>query len=72
MPFKIEITETRERITTKREWVKVADSGNEGDGRSVYGYGPEIATTTDVLREVLTQEVDTLDLAAVIRAINNL
>jgi hypothetical protein len=38
----------------------------------VYGYTPEIEKTVEVSREVLKQNVDTLDLAKVIQVINNL
>ena len=38
----------------------------------VRGYTPEIEKTVEETREVLKQTVDTLDLQAVIKAINNL
>ncbi|HEY9515009.1 MAG TPA: hypothetical protein VIQ74_04950 [Gemmatimonadaceae bacterium] len=71
MPFKIEITEVTERGTIQREWKKIADSGNKADNGPVYGYA-EFPGIEKVTREVLKQEVGTLDLGAVIRAVNNL
>lgn len=38
----------------------------------VRDYTPEVEKSVEVKREVLVQEVETLDLAAVIRAINRL
>lgn len=38
----------------------------------VYGYTPSIEISVEVKSTVLTQEVETLDLAKVIKAINNL
>lgn len=71
----IEVTEYTEKAP--REWVKVADSGGDGYGEgphAKYGYGPDspnvVRRTRE--REVLTQEVATLDLPAVIKAINGL
>lgn len=55
----------------RREWVRVADSGNERNGGAVYGYA-ESPSTRQVEREVLRQQVYTLDVHAVIRAVNGL
>lgn len=40
--------------------------------KEVYGHTPEVERTVRVEREVLKQEVDYLDLAAVIKAVNKL
>lgn len=39
---------------------------------NIYGHTPEIEKDVEVTNTVLTQEVETLDLAKVIKAINNL
>ena len=39
---------------------------------NVYGYTPEIEKSEEVKSTILTQEVETLDLPAVIKAINKL
>lgn len=39
---------------------------------NVYGYTPEIEKEVTQTRQILCQEVETLDLPAVIKAINNL
>lgn len=69
--FKITITETRTETQPRKEYRQVADTGNPRDGGKVYEYVAADLPTT-VQRDVLTQEVETLDLAAVIKAVNNL
>lgn len=84
MSFTITITETRD--VTKlcgKQWLQVGEKEVERDHHfssgdsesktrieSVFGYTPEIEKRLDVKRDVLIQEVDELDLIAVIKAIN--
>lgn len=73
--FKIEITEIRNQITIEgKEWTVIGEEYKEGDERPTkkYGYTPEIEKVTQQTRSVLIQCVDELNLAAVIKAINNL
>lgn len=70
MSFKIVITETRQlRRTLAKRWAVV---GKDGEGNDKFGYTPEVESIQDVDRKLLEQEVDSLDLARVIRAVNNL
>lgn len=54
----------------KRKEFKRRDDGQYE--RSVYGYAPDVVVSKDITREILKQEVANLNLAAVIRAINNI
>ena len=85
--FKITIEETKtvKKIVGK-EWATIgtkevprdrkywSDDSNQPKTRieDVRGYTPEIEKNVEVKAAVLTQEVETLDLAAVIKAINKL
>lgn len=87
MSYEITIKQTRE-VTKKRggEWEVIGtrevereqrfygDSEDEPKTRieEVRGYTPEIEKTVTVEVEILKQTVDTLDLAAVIKAVNKL
>ncbi len=85
--FKITIEETKTvREIRGKEWVVVATrevpresqyyqaKKDEPQTRieEVRGYSPEIEKEVEVTNTILVQEVDTLDLASVIKAINNL
>ena len=86
MSFKIKITETREVVKrVGKDWAQVGTkevsraiafiNTNEDETsrmEPVYDYTPEIEKTIEEERDVLIQEVDTLDVAAVIRAVNGL
>lgn len=85
MSFKIVITETKDvRKTLPRQWAPVDKEeveresrfvGDDGDRtfiRDVYGYTPEVETVSTETREILSQEVDELDLRSVMQAINDL
>lgn len=66
--FEITIKEiTRERQLVGQEW-KLTGMQND----AVYGYTPDIEREVDVTRDILKQTVKDLDLAAVIKAINNI
>lgn len=66
---------TVERITSQEEitqqYQKIADVGNPLGGGVTYGYVP-MTKVVETSREVLRQEVEALDLAAVIKAVNGL
>ena len=69
--FKIEITRIDEVGVTSRDWEKQADSGNEKDGGAVYGYATYDSTQRrDVA--IFEQVVNSLDLIAVICAVNGI
>lgn len=69
--YKIKITKITEEPYTRKEYEKIADTGNKEDGKSVYGY----VTTEDIREvenEILRQEVEEIDLKSILKAINNL
>ncbi len=85
--FEITITETRDvRKTKGRTWGKVGQVEKKRDGMLLcgsgnepktyladeYGFTPEVETIVTETREVLKQNVDSLDLIAVIKAINGI
>lgn len=66
MGYKITIEETtREQVKT-REYQVV---GEDENGENKWGHADK-ETTQDITREVYSQRVDTLDLVAVINAVN--
>ncbi|MCK4710835.1 MAG: hypothetical protein KAU21_19630 [Gammaproteobacteria bacterium] len=68
--YKITIVETSEEETlTSRRWVEGGTEGS-GEGRTGYGYTPQIPQTVKVEREIYTQQTDDLNLVSVINAIN--
>lgn len=69
--YRVTITEITSEKRPTREYEKLADTGNDRDGGAVYGY-VETEWWLRTEREVLKQEVEALDVAAVIRAVNNL
>lgn len=68
MSYRITIVRVEEVPTVKREWVKVADTGGK-DGGAEYDYATYESTETKE-RPVYSQTVETLDMAAVITAVN--
>lgn len=77
--FKIVIEETRPtRQIIGKQWRVVGQEektnreGTETYQSDVYGYTPEVETVVDETRTVLLQEVEKLNLPAVIAAINGL
>ncbi len=82
MPFKIVITETRDvrKIIPKR-WAVVGQEiakehilkGTEaGEKIDKYGHTPETETIVSETVELLSQQVEELDLTAVIKAVNKI
>lgn len=69
--FKVSVIKIETVPFERRNWEKVADSGNERDGGAVYAYAT-FPSTTQRETKVLEQEVEDLDLKQVIRAINGL
>lgn len=69
--YKIIITKIDRVVKGESEYKKVADTGNKQDGGPVYDYVWR-EVEKEVETNVLTQEVDDLDLRDVIKAINNL
>lgn len=69
--YRVEITKVDTVPDVKREWKQVSDKGNPHDGGAIYEYVTYDGTQR-VEREILKQEVETCDVAAVIRAVNGL
>lgn len=69
--FKITIVEIETINKKSRAWEKIAETGNQRDGGAVFDY---VDSVEEVDREttVLEQTVRTLDLPAVIKAVNQL
>lgn len=66
MAFEIIIKEsTREQVKTR----EYKETGRDNSDKPTYGYVTD-EKTEDVKREVYTQRVDSLDLVAVINAVN--
>lgn len=69
--YRITIEQVTWSEVVKQAWQKIADTGNERDDGPQYGYvdarGKEIDST-----KILQQEVEELDVKAVIKAINGL
>lgn len=61
-------TETVDKMMG-RKWEK---GGTEKPGSDGYGYTPMISRPTEVETELLRQSVETLDLIAVIKAVNGI
>lgn len=69
--FRIIIEEIKREKYTKKEYQKVADTGNERDGRGVYEY-VSTEDERDVITKVLEQVRDDIDLPEIIKAVNEL
>ncbi len=71
MKYKIEITRTEiEEYEGGNNWERTG-SKKEGGGDE-YGYTPKVTKTKEVERTILIQEVDTIDLKEIIKAINGI
>ena len=68
MPYKITIVEVTEETYLRKEWVVVSETG----GVKAYDYTPGLEQTREVEKELYRQNVDTLDLQAVIKAANGI
>ena len=71
MGYKIKVTRVVREKETAKEWKQVADTGNKRDNGPVYAC---VKVPRMVTREVdmLVQEVETLDLVAVIKVVNGI
>jgi hypothetical protein len=69
--YKIEISKVEQVNVKKQSYEKVAETGNKRDSGPVFEYVP-FDTVETRETNVLTQQVEDLDLAAVIKAINKL
>lgn len=65
--FKVTITETKE---VRKVLPKVWTQGASEDG-SRYGYAPEIETLVIETKEIYMQQVESMDMLAVIAAVNS-
>ena len=69
--YEVTIKRIGQWVSRGKEYKKIADTGNEKDGGIVYGY-----VYSDSIEQgetlVLKQTLDTIDLPAVIKAINGL
>ena len=71
MSYKISIVKVETVPIEQREWLRVADTGNPMGGGPQYAYQTFPSTATKETK-VLEQQVDEVDLKAVIRALNGL
>lgn len=69
--YQITIEKVEKKEAVGREYQKIADSGNERDGGPRYAY-VEFPSQKVIETTILRQSVEELDLAAVIKAVNNL
>ena len=60
MRFKITVQEQRETTRRGEKWVKLADTGNEKDGGTLYGWVDATMVDTQTI-EIYEQSVDDLD-----------
>lgn len=69
--YKITIVKVERLTVVKRQYEKIADTGNPRDNGALYGYvespGTELRETT-----MLEQTVEELDLTNVIKAVNSI
>ena len=71
MIYEIKITRKQRVSVTAREWVKIADTGNDHDNGPRYGYAECPGERQDCI-EIYSQVVDSLNLAKVIQAVNGI
>lgn len=69
--YKIVITKIGKEERVESDYRKIADTGNESDGGPIYGY-VENKVIRSFETEILSQQVESLELAAVIKAINKI
>lgn len=67
--YLIQITEvSTEKSLTEKEWVVINEIGDARER----GYTPQVETVKNIQREVFKQNIDELDLVAVIKAVNKI
>ena len=69
--YRIRVEEGGEEEINTNSWERVADTGNPKDGGAMYAYVPTVERH-EVEVSLYEQTVPTLDLAAVIRAVNGM
>jgi hypothetical protein len=71
--YQVTIKRFDSQPVVKREWVRVADTGNKSDNGPLYDYATYPSTQT-VETEILKQEIqdEQLDIKAIIKAINGI
>lgn len=68
MSYKIRIERTEKKLVKSESYEKVADTGNERDGKSIYAYVPK-NEEKEFLTNVLSLEVEEINLEKIIEAI---
>ena len=69
--YRVVVVQTNTKYVTSQEWRKVADTGNEKDNGAVYAYVDQRKLTTEE-QTINRQEAESLDLSAIIKAVNGL
>lgn len=69
--YRITIEQVETKQKKKREWERIADSGNPKDDGAIYGYVDNIIDEEETTT-LLKQNLETLDITKVIKAINNI
>jgi hypothetical protein len=69
--YRITINKITTEEVEEKNYERIADTGNKEDGGAVYGYVPK-KTTREIERNILSQEVEDLDIEEVIKAINKI
>ena len=67
----VQACEIREVPNTKREYVKIAQTGNEKDDGPIWGH-VEVGGVREEEREVFRQEIPDIDLFKIIQAANSI
>ena len=68
--FEIVIKQIEEKTLPKSVYRKTSETGGK-DGEGIYSYVTE-DVTQDVVTEIYSQKVETLDLAAIVAVVNNI
>ena len=69
--FKITVIETKSEVFNRREYQKISDTGNKEDNGIKYGY-VNSEVTEDVETTLLEQNIEDIDLPAIIKAVNKI
>lgn len=71
MSFKIHITKTEyQEVPGGQAWEVTGKKDKDGD--DIYNYTPKITKTKAITTDILVQEVELLNLIAVIKAVNKI
>jgi len=69
--YRVLIETIEEKPSTEKKWVVLSDKGGDGGGAK-YGYAPPDGSVRNERITVLEQNLDKIDVAAVIKAINGI